>query len=75
MQCPLPGFLARSKTNRAVQPLKISRDLKFWIVLRYLGTKDLISYAVTTELICAHVFAYAKSRFSHDAAHIQKAFQ
>ena len=31
-------------------------------------TKALISCAVTAQLICAFVFAYAKSRFSHDAA-------
>ena len=31
-------------------------------------TKALISFAVTTKLICVFVFAYAKSRFSHDAA-------
>ena len=32
-------------------------------------TKALISCVVTTQLICAFVFAYAKSKFSHDAAH------
>ena len=31
-------------------------------------TKLLISFAVTAKLICVFVFAYAKSRFSHDAA-------
>ena len=31
-------------------------------------TKVLISCAVTAKLICAFVFAYAKSRFFHDAA-------
>ena len=31
-------------------------------------TNALISCAVTAKLICAFVFAYAKSRFSHDAA-------
>ena len=30
----------------------------------------LISFAVTAKLICIFVFAYAKSRFSHDAAQI-----
>ena len=34
-------------------------------------TKALISFAVTAKLICVFVFAYAKSRFSHDAAHIK----
>ena len=33
-------------------------------------TKALISCTVTTQLICALVFAYAKSRFSHDVAQI-----
>ena len=28
----------------------------------------LISFAVTAKLICVFVFAYAKSRFSHDEA-------
>ena len=32
-------------------------------------TKSLISCAVFAQLICAFVFAYAKSRFCHDAAH------
>ena len=30
----------------------------------------LISFAVNVKLICAFVFVYAKSRFSHDAAHL-----
>ena len=33
-------------------------------------TKALISFTVTGKLICVFVFAYAKSRFSHDAAQI-----
>ena len=33
-------------------------------------TKALIGFAVTAKLICVFVFAYAKSWFSHDAAHI-----
>ena len=36
---------------------------------RIAQTKALISFAVTAKLICVFVFAYAKSRFSHDAAH------
>ena len=31
--------------------------------------KALISYAVTAQLICVSVFAYAKNRFSHNEAH------
>ena len=33
-------------------------------------TKTLISFAVTAKLICVFAFAYAKSLFSHDAAHM-----
>ena len=33
-------------------------------------TKALISWAVTAQLICSFVFAYAKSRFSHNEAEL-----
>ena len=36
--------------------------------IRVAKTKALISFAVTAKLICVFVFAYAKSRFSHNAA-------
>ena len=36
-------------------------------------TKALISFAVTAKLICVFVFAYEKSRFSHDEAHLNSA--
>ena len=39
-------------------------------IIRIAKTKALISFAVTAKLICVFVFAYAKSQFSHDAAHI-----
>ena len=29
-----------------------------------------MSFVVTAKLICVFVFAYAKSRFSHDEAHM-----
>ena len=38
--------------------------------IRVAKTKTLISFAVTAKLICAFVFAFAKRRFSHDAAHL-----
>ena len=38
-------------------------------------TKALISFAVTVQLICVFVFAYAKNRLSHDAANITFAWQ
>ena len=34
-------------------------------------SKALISFAVTAKLIWVFVFAYTKSRFSHDAAHFE----
>ena len=33
-------------------------------------TKPLISFVVTAKRICVFVFAYAKSWFSHDEAHM-----
>ena len=33
-------------------------------------TKALISFAVTAKLICVFAFAYSKSRFSYDTAHM-----
>ena len=71
-----PGIPTRSDTNRAVQPQKMVRDFKFRIrkyrdcTICVAKTKVLISCAVTAQLICGFVFAYAKSRFSHDGAHI-----
>ena len=35
-------------------------------------TKALISFVVTTELICVFVFTYAKSRFSHEEAYLME---
>ena len=59
----------------------MARDLEFRILevedcTKYVAkTKALISCAVIAQLICTFVFAYAKSRFSHDAAHIFQLFQ
>ena len=41
------------------------------LYLLYSETMALISCAVIAQLICAFAFAYAKCRFSHDAAHIK----
>ena len=38
--------------------------------MRVAKTKALISFAIIAMLICVFVFAYAKSRFSHDTARI-----
>ena len=69
---PVFGSPTRSDTNRAVPPQKMARSLKFrvWDSIIYLAkTKALISCAVTAQLICDFVFAYAKISFSHVAAY------
>ena len=61
-----PGRMYSHKT--------IARGLKFRIYEVDGGThyvskiNALVSCAVTAHLVCAFVFAYAKGRFSHDAA-------
>ena len=68
------GFPTRSVTNWSVQPQKVARSLKFRIgkkrncTIRVAEIKVLISFAVTAQLICAFVFAWAEIRFSHDLA-------
>ena len=42
--------------------------------MRIAKPKALISFAVTAKLICVFVFAYAKSRFSHNEALMTLAF-
>ena len=67
------GCPTRSDTNRAVQPQRMARGLKFWIeeveglYCLYKVKKVLISCVVTAQL--NFVFTYAKSWFSHDATH------
>ena len=70
-------FPTRSDTNWAVQPQKMARGLKFRIQkfegLYHLCRKKkaLISCVVTAQLICVFVFAYAKSRLSHDTTNFE----
>ena len=73
-------FPTRSDTNRPVQPQKQARTealnygfkKKRKCTIRVAKTKALISFAVTAELICAFVFAYADCWFSNGAAHLMK---
>ena len=64
------GFPTRSDTNRSVEArnFRLNFKKKRHCTIRIAQTKALISFAVTAKLICAFVFAYAKIRFSHDAA-------
>ena len=73
---PVFGVSDQVYTNRAVQPQKMTRGLKFRIYVEeglyypYSENKALISCAVTAQLICVFVFAYAKSRVSNNEAHL-----
>ena len=66
---PVSGFRTCSDTNRAVHPHIMARGLKFGIYevegLYYLCSEN---KSVATQLICAFLLEYAKSRFSHDIA-------
>ena len=67
-------FPNRSETNRPVQPEtgNFGFRKKRHCTIRLAKTKALNSFAVTTKLICAFVFAYAVCWFSYDAAHISQ---
>ena len=71
---PTMWILTRSDTNQTVQLLEMARGWKFWkkryCTIQVAKTKALISFAVPKKLICVFVFAYAKHRFSDDAAQI-----
>ena len=72
---PYAGFPTAFDKNQAVQLQQMARGLKFQVKevggLHYVvKTKALISCAVTAQLICVFVFAYAKSSFSHYAAYL-----
>ena len=62
------GFPTRSDTNRAIQPHKMTRGLKFQIK-QVDGVYYLCIENKGADLLCC-VFAYAKSRFYQDAAHL-----
>ena len=67
------GFPIRSDTNRAVQPRRIDRSTKFRIK-EVEGLHYICSENKCADQLCgyrAFVFAYAKSRFSHDMAEIE----
>ena len=73
----LRGFrLGPTKTGlcshrRCLEAWKFGFRKKRKCTIKVAKTKALISFAVTAKLICVFVFAYAKIRFSHVAAHIR----
>ena len=76
MRKPAFWFPTRSDTNRAVQPQKMARGLKFRFKkvegLYHLCNinKGADQLPVIAKLICVFVFAYAKRWFSHDVAQL-----
>ena len=76
MRKPTFWFPTCSDTNQTVQLQKMTRGLNFGFRKKRDSTiyvakkKALISFVVTTKLICVFVFDYAKCWFSHDVAHI-----
>ena len=71
------GFPIRFDTNQTGQSQKIARGLKISDLERrgIVLSLALISFAVTANLICVFVFAYAKSWFSHNEAQFRIVFQ
>ena len=61
----LRGFRPDRKMARGLKLVQLM-DCSIYVA----KTKALISFAVTAKLICVFVLAYAKSRFSNDAAQI-----
>ena len=59
----------RHKPQNMARGLKISDLGRRGIVLS-MKTKALICCMAIMQLICTFVFAYVKSRFSHDVSHI-----
>ena len=57
------GCPTRSETNQAVQPQKLGMEGSYMYYVAKI--KALSSCVGTVQLICAFVFAYAKSRISH----------
>ena len=60
-------FSTRSDTNKAAQPQKIARGLKFRLfevkeLYCVAKTKALISCAVSAQLICVFVFTYMQNQ-------------
>ena len=65
------AFPTMSDTNRALQPRRWTRSLKFRIYavegLTYLCSEN----KGANQLVCGFVFAIAKIRFSHDMVHMK----
>ena len=72
MRKPHSGFPTRSDTKTGCTSTEDGKMLEISDAgTSYEAkTKALISFAVTAKLICVFVFAYAKSRFSHNEAQI-----
>ena len=73
----VPGFWPGPTQTGLYNHRRWLEAWNFWFTkqrnctFRVAKTKALISLAVTAKLICVFVFAYAKSRFSHDEAQLE----
>ena len=74
MRKPVFGVTTRSHTNRAVQSLNMARGLKFRIQkvqgLCYPCSENKGADQLRVSALRVFVFAYAKSRFSHNEAYV-----
>ena len=75
MRKPVFGVSDQEKPGCTADGLSLEiSDLDCRVLyIRIAKTKALISCAVTAQLICVFVFAYAKIRFSHNEAHLRGA--
>ena len=74
-RCEKTGLQGPTQTGlyshrRRLEALNFGLRKKRDCTMRVAKTKALISCAVTAQLSCVFVFAYAKSRFSHNEAQI-----
>ena len=73
LRCFRPGPTKTRLRNYWMRLETLNFRFRKWrdCTIRVAKTKTLISFPVTVKLICVFVFAYAKIRFSHVAAHIR----
>ena len=71
---PGPTQTGLCSHRRLLDALNFGFRKKMDCTIRVAKTKALISFAATAKLICVFVFAYAKSRFSHNEAHFSFSF-
>ena len=69
---PAPTQTRLYSLRRWLEALNFGNRTKRDCTIYVAKTKALICFAVTAKLICVFVFAYSRSRFSHDEAQMNK---